>query len=603
MLLNERGAAPDSQSEITNRESRGGWRAFLPLNAVSRFSRGEGSAAGGLVFLLTLALALRLVFLVLAGVNAPLVGDELAYQQIAANVAAGRGFVQDNNPFFPGQALYAWQAPFYPLSLAALYLIFGPHPIVAKLFGILLGVATTYLTFDLARRVFSAPPLAKGNPSLPTVRKGGGGRVAFLAALFVTVYPGLLTNAHLVLSETLFTFLLVLAFDLVAVAMDASTVHPPAESGSDHATFPLTNGNPSLPPSSPLPPFRSASGISDFEPLVPSPRAAYFAVGSERDLRLAKGRSRGVLLIAAAGAVWGLATLTRGITLYFVVPLAIWLVVLGLASTKPCPEPGRRVEWRGIVLKDRRVPLAFNLRLAIIFAVTMLLVIAPWTVRNLTVFQQFVLLETKGGVNFWLGNSPYTPPDFIRNVWKSGVREPMLAALPAGELARDRMGYVLGEAYVTQEPLTFVERMPVKFADFWGFERSLVDAAEATRNGKAGGWNSPAKIAADFVSDAAYVFLILLTVGGLVFAKADRWKLLLGSFILYFVIVHMVVFGDGRFHLPLIPFLALYAAWFIVNRPSVNRWRGLRGMTALACALAFAGVWLHEMAAALGTLR
>jgi hypothetical protein len=303
-------------------------------------------------------------------------------------------------------------------------------------------------------------------------------------------------------------------------------------------------------------------------------------------------------LIAAAGALWGAATLTRGITLYFALPLALWLAI------KWGPSP--QVQRQALIFKHKRLPFDFNPRLAIVFAAAMVAVLAPWTIRNFIVFRQFVLLETKGGVNFWLGNSPYTPNDFIRNVWKTGVREPMLAALPADEIARDRAGYDLGESFVTREPLTFIARMPSKFADFWGFERNLVDAAQATRNGKGGGWNSLAKFAADFVSDAAYVLLVVLAVAGLAFAREDRWQVLIGGFIVYFVFVHMVVFGDGRFHLPLIPFLALYAAWFVVNRAEGARWlrgRSIRGLTALVLTVVFAMVWAHEIVAAWVELR
>jgi 4-amino-4-deoxy-L-arabinose transferase-like glycosyltransferase len=541
-----------------------------------------------LKLLLVLALVLRLALLLLAGVNAPLTGDELAFQQIAVNVAAGRGFVQNNNPFFPGQLLYAWQAPLYPLSLAAVYLLFGTDPIIGKLFGVLLGVATVYLTFDLARRVFpNSPDGHETRPSsgplgceqdLRLHRRGRAG-AAWLAALFVAIYPGLLTNAHLLLSETLFTFLLVLSFDLIAAAiphlpfLTTLVPSPPSASKEDPGPLPVVERDPSPP--------RPAEG----DPSPPRP-----AEGDPSLPPLLKGGRGGVLLIAAAGAAWGAATLTRGITLYFVVPLALWLAIRWV--------PSRQFKWRQRV----RSPLAFNLRMAIVFAAATAVVMVPWAMRNMTVFHQFVLLETKGGVNFWLGNSPYTPDDFIRNVWKTGVREPMLAALPLGELARDRAGYALGEAYVVREPLTFIARMPVKFADFWGFERNLVDAAQATHNGT-GGWNSPSKIAADFVSDAAYVLLVLLAAGGLVFAREDRWKLLFGGFIAYFVFVHLVVFGDGRFHLPLIPFLALYAAWFVANRgDGVRAWTA-RGVTALGIGLVFAAVWGHEIIAAWSALR
>ena len=231
-----------------------------------------------LKFLLALSLVLRLAFLLLAGVNAPLVGDELAFQQIAVNVAAGRGFIQNNNPFFPGQVLYAWQAPLYPLSLAVLYFFLRPDPIFAKLFGLLIGVATVFLTFDLARRIFSpaireaghslphlaasnssSPPFEKGNPNPPSLRNGWSGRAPWLAALFVAVYPGFLTSAHLLLSETLFAFLLVFAFDLIAAAAEFVPLSfLPRKSASVSASPTTTywnpehssarEGNPSLPP-------------------------------------------------------------------------------------------------------------------------------------------------------------------------------------------------------------------------------------------------------------------------------------------------------------------------------------------------------------------
>src|SRR5690349_15173397 len=108
-----------------------------------------------ILVLLVLALVLRLVLLVLAGIHAPLTGDELAYQQIAENFAAGRGLFQTNNPFFPGQVLYAWQAPLYPLLIGILYQIFGVNILLAKLFGILLSTATVYVMYDLARRTFA----------------------------------------------------------------------------------------------------------------------------------------------------------------------------------------------------------------------------------------------------------------------------------------------------------------------------------------------------------------------------------------------------------------------------------------------------------------
>jgi len=459
--------------------------------------------------LLALAFALRVIFLWFAGASAPLTGDEFAYQQIAENVAAGRGLFQTNNPFFPGQILYAWQAPLYPLALGGLYKILGAHILAAKLFGVVVGTATVYVVYDLTRRVFRAPRRAQAADEFAARRIGLG------AGLLVAVYPGFLTLAHLLLSEGLFILFVLLAFDFVARALAAE-----------------------------------------------------------------KGRRW--TWLGAAAAVWGLATLTRGLTLYFLPLLALWLGwVLWRAG-------GRRSVWRNAIAP------------AFVFILIALAVIAPYTARNYARFHQFVLLETKGGVNLWLGNSPYTPYEFIRNVWKVGVREPMLQVLPTDEIARDRAAMALALQYMRAEPLAVLARVPAKFADFWGMERNLVDVAEATRAG--GGWNSIAKSAMDVYGALAYIFVALCGLAGFVYARADKWKILFGGFSVYFLALHLVIFGDGRFHLPLMPLFAMYAAWLLVERKRVS-YSPARAVWVIVGASLLCAVWAREAWVAWSALR
>jgi hypothetical protein len=130
-------------------------------------------------------------------------------------------------------------------------------------------------------------------------------------------------------------------------------------------------------------------------------------------------------------------------------------------------------------------------------------------------------------------------------------------------VARDRAAYAQAIRYIRSEPFGFLARMPIKFADFWGFERNLVDTAETTSQGA--GWRAPSKVAADLLAAAVYVFVMVVGIAGLCLAPSDRWKLLLGGFALYFVAVHLAIFGDGRFHLPLVPLFALYGGWLLVE--------------------------------------
>lgn len=462
------------------------------------------------IVLLVFAFLLRAGFLFLAGVNAPLTGDESAYQQIAENVAAGRGFFQTNNPFFPGQTLYAWQAPLYPLALAALYQFAGVNLFVAKVFGIVVSTATVFVVYDFARRVFRTPLLDELADEMLAHR------IAMTAAFLVAIYPGFLTLAHLLLSEGLFIFLVMLAFDLVARALEEE-----------------------------------------------------------------KGRGWAWLWMAAGGAAWGLATLTRGLTLYFLPLFVLWLVW---------------VVWR---TDGSLAAFGSALVTGLVFAVVAVAVIAPWSARNYFQFQQVVLLETKGGVNLWLGNSPYTPNEFVRNVWKVGVREPMLNVLPQDELQRDRAAYGLALDYLRAEPLAAVARVPAKFADFWGFERSMVDVAESTREG--GGWNSLPKLAADILAIVVYVFVMVCGIFGFIHAPERwrardglAWKVLLGGFVLYFLALHLLIFGDGRFHLPLIPLFAMYGAWFWVLRDR-DMFRQARVLLADVLILGLLLVWSREI--------
>jgi 4-amino-4-deoxy-L-arabinose transferase-like glycosyltransferase len=85
-------------------------------------------------------------------------------------------------------------------------------------------------------------------------------------------------------------------------------------------------------------------------------------------------RRPGVYL--AAGALAGLAVLTRPAMLFFLPLAAIWLAW--------------KREWRGVV----QLSLACAL------------VIAPWTVRNAREYGRFVLVASEGGITFWTGNHP-----------------------------------------------------------------------------------------------------------------------------------------------------------------------------------------------------
>lgn len=90
----------------------------------------------------------------------------------------------------------------------------------------------------------------------------------------------------------------------------------------------------------------------------------------------ARAARAGGALTLVAGLVAGIAVLTRPAMLFFLPLAVLWLVT-----------------------RRRTV-------LALAFGVATVAVVAPWTMRNVRVYDRFVLIASEGGVTFWTGNHP-----------------------------------------------------------------------------------------------------------------------------------------------------------------------------------------------------
>lgn len=143
-----------------------------------------------LLAILLLALALRVLVWRIAPYSEP-IGDEGEYYSAATILADGRGFS------FLDQSIWL-RPPLYIVALAGLFRLFGAIVAPVWVAQVALGLATIVLVYLLGR--FYAE------------RRG----VARLAATFCAAYLPFAVYARLLLSETLFTFLIVLAFVALA---------------------------------------------------------------------------------------------------------------------------------------------------------------------------------------------------------------------------------------------------------------------------------------------------------------------------------------------------------------------------------------------------
>ena len=136
--------------------------------------------------------------------------DSFDYQRLAVNLLQGHGFSRDVGPAYRPDIL---RTPVYPAMLAALYLVGGPRPAVGVFAGVLLSCAAIFLARRAARTW--APGAGVGN----------------VAGAFVALDLGAAAYANYLLTEALFTVLLLVAFDLLGRAVRTTSALPALGSG------------------------------------------------------------------------------------------------------------------------------------------------------------------------------------------------------------------------------------------------------------------------------------------------------------------------------------------------------------------------------------
>jgi 4-amino-4-deoxy-L-arabinose transferase-like glycosyltransferase len=150
-----------------------------------------------LVIALLLGMGVRCVILLSTSHLGTQIVDEQQYSQIARSIVAGHGFA-----WGPGDPT-SIRPPLYPALLAAVWAVSPDNLQAIRVLQILIGLATVGLVYLLGARVY-------------------GPTTGAWAAAAAWLYPSSIFSNFLILTETLFTFLLV-AFVLLAV----STVRTP----------------------------------------------------------------------------------------------------------------------------------------------------------------------------------------------------------------------------------------------------------------------------------------------------------------------------------------------------------------------------------------
>ncbi len=120
--------------------------------------------------------------------------DAAAYDHIALHILAGKGFVEGNSPdiFFDNAIVRA--GPLYEYFLAGIYAVAGHHYAAVWIIQALLHAATAFLLFLICKRIFAE----------------NGAVIGLLAAAMFGFHPDLIEISAMLMTETLYLFLVTL---------------------------------------------------------------------------------------------------------------------------------------------------------------------------------------------------------------------------------------------------------------------------------------------------------------------------------------------------------------------------------------------------------
>jgi hypothetical protein len=275
---------------------------------------------------------------------------------------------------------------------------------------------------------------------------------------------------------------------------------------------------------------------------------------------------------AAAGVLFGLATLTRSITLLFLPVVALWLLAQEPSTKNQELRTERREASWFSVLGTRFWP-------ALTFLLAAALTIAPWTIRNYRAYGRVILVETGLSYNLWAFNEPRERDSEIfrtlEQIPNPAERSDYATAKGLARLREDP-GILLRKLWPNWVYLTRVKPIEDRFLQ----ENYYSDV------------NLPLFAAALLFDDGLYLAIALAGIAGLVLCRRartmnqeprtenrrqsgsrfsvlgsrlaePRWLMVL--WLLYAIGTMLLTHGEARYRHFLFPVLIAYAAAFVVD--------------------------------------
>ncbi len=232
-------------------------------------------------------------------------------------------------------------------------------------------------------------------------------------------------------------------------------------------------------------------------------------------------------------------------------------------------------DFRGMNRLDRMIKSTLCI---VLVGASAMVTMLPWGVRNLAVFGHFKLTTTHGGYTLLLGNNPVFYDAVVRQplgtTWGDYAAEDACSQTSwinqlnrqlderglVSEFDRDRAQYNRVIKNIQAEPLMFLRASLLREIRFWS---PVPIGPQARSMNSAIYWGTA----------IFYLTVYLFAFAGLIFvlrqpaSKRNKWLPAL-AMIITFSVVHSLYWSNARMRAPLIPVIAILAAYGLENRRS-----------------------------------
>jgi 4-amino-4-deoxy-L-arabinose transferase-like glycosyltransferase len=248
-----------------------------------------------------------------------------------------------------------------------------------------------------------------------------------------------------------------------------------------------------------------------------------------------------------------------------------FLGLTALTRSVILPFVGLAIVWAWFILKQRRGALL----IALAFAFT----IAPWVIRNSLLHHKLTGIETSMGYNLYLGYYPQGNGSFVFG--------PSLDLLPIlDDAERDKIGTQKAIEFIKAQPERFLPLAINRLGFFFGLEKRVLMYFYG--NNIIGYIPLPILLTISAILLLPFVLISVSAALGLAYLRWKPEHILLCLLLIGYTLPHVLILSEDRFHLALVPYIAILAAQVWVNGfgPLNVRWyESRKGKLVVAMAL------------------